>query len=290
MNKFGIHSGVFIGGWSAAETRHAVEMAAGAGYDLLEIAASSPDDIDSSLLKRLLQEQGLEASASMGLAFDADVNNENPRIVERGMALVRKALEMTVAIGSRSLCGCLYTTLGKYSGPPTARARANAVDAIREIAREADDYGVTLSLEVVNRYETNLLNTTRQALQFIDDVGMDNVGIHLDSYHMNIEEGDFRRPVLEAGNRLNYVHIGESHRGYLGSGTIDFPGLFRALVETGYRGPIAFESFSSAVLDSALSNNLAVWRNLWDDSDDLARHALRFMQDGMHSARTSHEH
>lgn len=80
-----------------------------------------------------------------------------------------------------------------------------------------------------------------------------------------------------AGDRLGYVHVGESHRGYLGSGPIDFPQFFAALRDSGYAGPVTFESFSSAVVHPELSNTLAVWRNLWDDGEDLARHAHGFM-------------
>ena len=98
---------------------------------------------------------------------------------------------------------------------------------------------------------------------------------------MNIEESDYRTPILACGYRLCYVHVGESHRGYLGTGTINFPEFFGALKEVGYAGPITFESFSSAVVDPLLSNTLAIWRNLWSDSDDLAAKALAFISAGL---------
>ena len=108
--------------------------------------------------------------------------------------------------------------------------------------------GVTLGLEICNRYETNVVNTARDCLRLADDIGADNVVIHLDTYHMNIEENDFVTPVRDCGDRLGYVHIGENHRGYLGSGHIDFAAFFGALAEIDYRGPLTFESFSSAVV------------------------------------------
>ena len=77
---------------------------------------------------------------------------------------------------------------------------------------------------------------------------------------------------------MGFVHIGESHRGYLGSGNVDFDTFFAALKEVKYQGPITFESFSSAVVDPALSNTLCVWRNLWSDSDDLAKKSLDYMK------------
>src|SRR6476620_10516759 len=127
------------------------------------------------------------------------------------------------------------------------------------LAGQADELGITLGLEVCNRYETNVINTAADALRLADDIGADNVLIHLDTYHMNIEEDDFVRPVLLVGDRLGYGHIGENHRGYLGSGHLDFAPFFRALDAIDYTGPITFESFSSAVVAQGLSNDLAVW-------------------------------
>jgi D-psicose/D-tagatose/L-ribulose 3-epimerase len=115
----------------------------------------------------------------------------------------------------------------------------------------------------------------------IDETGQgrQGIGIHLDTYHMNIEENGMREAVVNHAERLGYVHIGDSHRGYLGTGNVDFDTFCRALTDIGYAGPVVFESFSSAVVHPTLSNNLAVWRNLWDDSEDLARHARDFLRE-----------
>lgn len=94
---------------------------------------------------------------------------------------------------------------------------------------------------------------------------------------MNIEEEDLVRPVHEVGDRPGDVHIGENHCGYVGSGHLDFMSFFHALADIGYTGPITFESFSSAVVAQGLSNDLAIWRNLWSDGEDLARHARAFI-------------
>ena len=158
---------------------------------------------------------------------------------------------------------------------------------IKELAQESARSGITITLEFVNRYESNLLNTVQQTLDYMDDVDEDNVVVHADVYHMNIEERGFRTPLLLAGDRLGYVHIGESNRGYLGQGTIDFEEVFGALADMNYQGPITFESFSSAVVDQHLSNTLAVWRNLWEDSMDLGTHAREFMATGMENARAT---
>ncbi|HEX6011190.1 MAG TPA: sugar phosphate isomerase/epimerase, partial [Geminicoccaceae bacterium] len=133
-------------------------------------------------------------------------------------------------------------------------------------------------VEVVNRYETNIVNTAAEVVELLDRIGQPNAFAHLDTYHMNIEEGFVGQAIERCGDRLGYFHVGESHRGYLGTGTVDFTAVFRSLARIGYDGPIAFESFSSAVVDPVLSNMLGVWRNLWSDGYDLARHAKAFME------------
>ena len=149
---------------------------------------------------------------------------------------------------------------------------------IGTVADHAAERGVSVSLEVVNRYETNVLNTARQAMVYLAQVDRPNLGVHLDSYHMNIEESDMFAPVMDAAPKLRYVHIGESHRGYLGTGSVDFDTYFKALARVGYDGPITFESFSSAVVAPDLSRMLGIWRNLWQDNDELGAHANEFIR------------
>ena len=104
---------------------------------------------------------------------------------------------------------------------------------------------------------------------------------------MNIEEDDFVRPFQLVGSRLGYVHIGETHRGYLGSGHLDFTTFFHSLADIGYTGPITFESFSSAVVSPTLSNDLSIWRNLWNDGPALAKHAHAFLTNALEGNRVS---
>jgi len=102
---------------------------------------------------------------------------------------------------------------------------------------------------------------------------------------MNIEESDIQQAILETGDHLGYFHTGDSHRGYMGSGSIDLAGVFRALVKSGYRGPITFESFSSRVVGQPLEGILGIWRNLWEDSHDLASHALMYTKAQLKAAQ-----
>ena len=285
-NPVGVHAFVWVGGWSHAQAEQAIRATRAAGYDFIELALLDPWSIDESHTRALLAENELGVTASLGLSPGTDINSEDPEAVAAGERLLLRAVDVVGAVGGSYLCGVIFSQLGRYGGPATGRGRSNSAAVLRRVADRAAEHGVTLGLEVVNRYETNLLNTAEQAQTFIDEIDRDNVSVHLDTYHMNIEEPDLVTPVLACGDRLGYVHVGESHRGYLGSGTVDFGGFFRALRHIDYRGPIAFESFSSTVVDETLSTNLCVWRDLWDDSTDLARHARQFIDGHVRSVNS----
>ncbi|MEJ2632413.1 MAG: sugar phosphate isomerase/epimerase [Acidihalobacter sp.] len=278
-NRLGIHALVWTGGWNAQQCRKAVMRTAECGYDLIEIPLLNPASVDVAMTRRVLDEAGLSATCSLGLGADTDISSENPEVAARGERLLNEALSVARDVGAGYLGGVIFGALHKYSQPISVRGRNNALEVLRRLADRARASDMVLGLEVVNRYESNMLNTAEQALEFLDDLGETGVGVHLDTYHMNIEEADFIEPVRLCGERLCYVHVGESHRGYLGAGTVDFEGFFGALREIGYSGTITFESFSSAVVDPVLSNTLAIWRDPWRDSVDLAQQARAFVLD-----------
>jgi D-psicose/D-tagatose/L-ribulose 3-epimerase len=283
-NPLGVHALVWAGDTSPASVEYAIAQTAKTGFDLLEISLHDSLNLDVAAARAQLTAAGLKVACSRGLAFDADVSSEDTAVVERGEKLLHDSLAITADLGGTHFTGALYSALGKYGHPLTAGGRTNVVAVLGRLAKEARAKGMTLGLEICNRYETNVINTAHDALRLADDIGEDNVLIHLDTYHMNIEEDDLVRPVHEVGDRLGYVHIGENHRGYLGSGHLDFTSFFHALADIGYTGPITFESFSSAVVAAGLSNDLAIWRNLWTDGEDLARHARAFMANHLTAA------
>ncbi len=276
--EFGGHALVWVGDWSAASARSAISSAARNGYDYIELAIFDPWSFDIAMTKDLLQEFNLRAHASLGLSAKTDVTSPDALIVKKGDELLCKVADVLHALGGTELCGVIYSSLAKYPGPASKEARASSVAAMQRLADYTAELGINIDLEVVNRYETNIMNTGLEGLEFLDQVNRPNAFLHLDTYHMNIEEDGLQKSVLAAGERLGYVHIGESHRGYLGTGNVDFDSFFTALKKINYQGPITFESFSSAVVDPALSNALCVWRNLWNDSDDLAKKSLDFMK------------
>ena len=284
--QIGAHALVFTGTFDEAGLTLAIEKTKKAGFDLIEIPLMDPSTFDRTLAARLLAENDLAATASLGLSQSTDLTSANPVCVAAGERMLEECLDIVQAFGGTRLCGVIYSAMQKYMEPVTLSGRASSAAAINRLASRAAGLGIYLSLEVVNRYETNVMNTGHQALGFLDDIDHDNVSVHLDTYHMNIEESDLLSPVLDVADRLGYVHIGESHRGYLGSGTVDFGSFFRGLARINYDGPIVFESFSSSVVNRDLSRTLGIWRNLWQDSDDLAAHANTFIRNQLRAVQS----
>ena len=276
MNKLGVHAFVWEKGWSREECARAIGKTAEVGFDLIEISIMDPAAVDTAFTRAQLEKAGIGATFSFGLDDSCDISSTDPARIAAGEAQLNLALSMARDIGATHVAGILFSAFKKYAVPTTPEGVKRSVEVLQRVAETAARSDITLGLEVVNRYETNVLNTASQGVEMCRRIGAPNVKVHLDVYHMNIEESDIQQAILETGDHLGYFHTGDSHRGYMGSGSIDLAGVFRALVRSGYRGPITFESFSSRVVGQPLEGILGIWRNLWEDSHDLASHALMY--------------
>src|SRR5581483_6643693 len=154
----------------------------------------------------------------------------------------------------------MYSAVGKRRQLPAA-ARATewkrAVSGLREAAKMAGDAGVRLAVEPLNRFETDLVNTAEQVVRLVDEVGSPAVGVHLDTFHMNIEEHSILEAIKHAGKRLVHVHGCENDRGAPGSGLVAWPQLAQGLREIGYQGHVVIESFTPECL--AIAAAAAIW-------------------------------
>jgi D-psicose/D-tagatose/L-ribulose 3-epimerase len=227
----------------------------------------------------------MEIGVTMGLPLDKDISNDDPAIVAAGEAMLADAVRAVRDIGGNKLGGILYSAHTKYNRPPTKTGWHNSVAAIARTGDLAKECGVDLVLEIVNRFESNLLNTAAQGMKFIAETGSSHVRLHLDTFHMNIEEANPAAAIRMAGDKLGYFHIGESNRGYLGDGVINFDLIFDALLDISYSRDIVFESFSTTVVDEGLSLACAIWRDTWTENDPLAAHAKAFIERKMEEAR-----
>ena len=278
MRRLGIHSFVWTDGRTQDGLEKAMEKAADCGYRIIELAYLRPDEFDLDRLAKRAKSLDLDIVVTMGLPKSADVSSEDAEVVRAGETLLSNAVKAVRDIGGIRLGGILYSAHTKYARMPTERGRKNSIAAIAKTAEIAKKAGVELVLEIVNRFETNLLNTAAQGLDFIRQTGSDYVRLHLDTFHMNIEEVDPAMAIRLAGDKIGYFHVGESNRGYLGAGVINFDRVFDALVEIDYARDIVFESFSSTIVDESLSVACGIWRDTWTDNVPLAKHAKRFIE------------
>jgi D-psicose/D-tagatose/L-ribulose 3-epimerase len=274
----GIHSFVWTGGQTQEGLEMALEKSAEHGYRTIEFAYLRPELFDLDQLAKRAQSLDVEIGVTMGLPLDKDVSSEDPATVAKGKQMLSDAVKAVRDIGGNKLGGILYSAHTKYNRQPTERGWKNSAEALAEVAEEAKPLSVDIVLEVVNRFETNLLNTAAQGLKFIEDSGSDHLRLHLDTFHMNIEEASPAAAIRLAGDKIGYFHIGESNRGYLGDGVINFDPIFDALLDIDYQRDVVFESFSTTIVDEGLSLACAIWRDTWRENDPLAAHAKQFIE------------
>lgn len=289
MSRIGIHSFV----WSASSAQGDLERTLAntkeAGFDLIEFSYLDPANVDVGGLARRIADLKLGVAISIGLPADGDISSADKAVAARGVEILNETIALTRDLGGQKIGGILSTSHGLQTQAPTRDQWNRSAGTLAKVAETAKAAGVTLNLEIVNRFESNLLNTASQGLAFIADTGSDNIFLHLDTFHMNIEEADVGLAIRHAADKIGYVHIGESHRGFLGTGNIDFAAIFDALTAIGYRDDLSFESFSSKIVDENLSRKTAIWRNLWADNMELARHARAFISIGLETAQRKAE-
>ncbi len=136
---------------------------------------------------------------------------------------------------------------------------------------------ITIAPEPINRYESYVFTAADEVLEMIEIIGKPNIGLHLDTFHMNIEERNFYDPIIRAGNRLKHVHITESDRGMTGEGNVHWDDFFKALAAINYQGPLVLENFSSQI--TALVGPTSLWRPSKYNSEDLAKGSLKIYEE-----------
>ena len=246
------------------------------GYDGVELPLLAPDEVDSGLIRRTLADAGLAATASGALPRKASLLDPLRR--DRAVNWIDNSLACAAACGSTVLCGPFCLPVGELAGRPPSPAEFDSCAAgLREIGKRAADRGVTLALEALNRFETYFMNTVDDAVRLLDAVDCPSVGVHLDTFHMNVEEKSVPAALGRAGPHLAHVHFSENDRGVVGTGHVDWPGVRRALRESGYLASdrwIVAETFAGGVPEIAAAT--AIWRPLVPDAWSYAAESLRF--------------
>jgi D-psicose/D-tagatose/L-ribulose 3-epimerase len=260
MTRIGMHFSLWGAAWTRESAELAVPEAARYGLEIIEIPLLAPETIDVAHARDLLAHHKVAPSGSLCLPPDK-MAAQHPAAARD---FLFAALETAHALGCTFLGGVTYSALGYKSGsPPTEAEYAGIIEAITPVARRAHEYGMLLGLEPCNRYETHLLNTAEQGIALLKRIGVPSTTIHLDTYHMNIEEKGIGHGFRVAGPHAPYVHVSESDRGVPGTGTIDWDDAFAGLAAVGFRGDLVIESF--VTLPPEIASALCVWRPVAKD-------------------------
>ena len=220
------------------------------GYDLIEVCIEDPGVVSADALKKASERTGLPVSICGAFGPDRDVSHEDPEKRQLGIDYLKLCVDIAQAVGSPHVAGPMYSATGKARLlPPEERRQQRqwAADSLREVADYAAERGVTLAIEPLNRFETDLVNTVEQGLELCELVGRDNVGLMLDTFHMNIEEKHIGEAITSAGDKVFHFQVSENDRGTPGSGHVPWSETFEALKSIDYQGSIVVESFLPTV-------------------------------------------
>lgn len=275
--------GIGVNGWvwTAPFQRDSLPLlhkAAAMGFDVFTLPIEQPELIEPLAIKAVADDLGLRLHVSGAFGPTRDLTHAQSRYRREALAYIRTTLELCEQLGAGLLVGPMYASTGKRRHRTSAQRAEEwerAVTGLREAARMARDHGVVLGIEPLNRFETDLVNTAEQAKRLVGDIGEAGVGIHLDTFHMHIEEKSIREAVSTAGADLVYVDASESDRGTPGSGQVHWRELAAALDEIGYRGDCVIESFTP---DCSIAAAAAIWRPLATSQDALASDGCRFLR------------
>lgn len=273
MEGFGVHACMWSMQWDHEGSEIATREAAGHGVDFIEIPLLDPFSVDQKHTRDLLEKYSMRSICSLGLP-EKYWASRNP---EGAVDYLLKVLDITKAIGAEALSGVTYGGIGERSGfPPTQSEMDNVAFLVEKIGNHAKSLDLLFGIEPVNRYESHLLNTGWQARDLIERIGSENIFIHLDTYHMNIEEKGVANGILDARKYLKYIHLSESDRGVPGTGTCDWDEIFGALSAIEFKGGMAMESFIT--LPPEISAGLCIWRPVASSNQEVMNNGLPFLR------------
>ncbi len=262
--------------WTAEAGKYAIEQTAKAGFDLIEILLPNSMEIDTKAVKKQLKENHLDVVCSLNLPKEAHIAFY-PKEAEK---LIKNAIDKTSDLETNFLGGVLHGGIGVFSGNPLSENEKNTiVEVWSSVADYAKEKDVNIAVEPINRYESYVCNTAENVLELIEKTGKDNLFLHLDTFHMNIEENNFRDPILLANQKLKHIHVTESHRGMLGEGTVNWNQFFDALKEINFEGNLVLENFSSSI--PGMQQMVSLWQKSPYNAEQLALGSLNFIKQNL---------
>lgn len=265
------------------------------GFDFIELLVPEPEDgLDPAELRRVCDGEGLDIVLAARVNLQRSIASEDPAARRGGLDYLKTCIDAARAFGARIVGGPLYGEPLVFAGrPPTPwtdeeiadRAR-RTIDGLAEMAPLAASAGIVLGLEPLNRFETDIVSTTAQAIEVVDAVGSPGLGVMLDTFHMNMEERSIPDAIRAAGPRLVHFQANENHRGFPGTGNMDWPAIMRALHDIGYAGPVSLEPFRRD--DDRLALPIAHWRPPSGNEGERLRAGLALIRSALHFAGVNH--
>lgn len=249
------------------------------GADVLEICIEEPALIHPREIAEAAARAGIAVSVCGAFGPNRDLSSEDSEVRSQGLDYLRECIDIAAALGSSLVSGPMYSATGKARLiPKDAREQQWewATAGIRAAADHAGERGISLAIEPLNRYETDLVNTVDQGVELCKRVGRDNVGLLLDTFHMNIEEKRVGEAIRLGGDWMLELHACENDRGTPGQGHVDWGEVFDAVSEIGFDGLVALEAFTPEIEEIARA--VSMWRPVAASGDGLVEDGLRFLR------------
>ncbi|MGE0127941.1 MAG: sugar phosphate isomerase/epimerase family protein [Blastocatellales bacterium] len=277
--QYGVNTWVWTSPLTTASARELILKVKAMGFDLFEIPLEAPSLLDAATVRQMLADHGLMASVCGAFGPARDLSSDDAAIVNNALAYIRQCLVFCRDVGARVFAGPMYSAVGKARLLPPDERRAEfdrSVAGLKQAAAMAADYGVTLGIEPLNRFETDMINTAAQAVAMCDAIDHPAAQVMLDGFHMNIEETNVAEAIQLAGARLCHVQVSDSHRGAPGAGLMRWEQFKAGLDAINYSGAVVIESFTPGVIEIARA--AAIWRPLAASQDELAQDGLKFLR------------
>ena len=249
------------------------------GYDAVEIPVEDPSLIDLDLVKKALADHGLNPIICGAFGPSRDLTHDDPAFHQTCFTYLDACLEIASELGAGFVAGPMYSAVGKARlvSPEQRQVEwERAVTNLRKVCRRAGEFGLDLAIETLNRFETDLINTSEDLMRLIGDINEPQAKAVLDGFHLNIEEPDLESAIRRVGDKLIHVQVSENYRGTPGTGQTNWAAWKRGLEAINYRGTISIESFTPQVKE--LAGAVCIWKPLVPSQDGFASEGLKFLK------------
>ena len=273
--RFGINSFLFVSPFTTDSVKLFPKFKKW-GFDSVEIPVEDPSHIDPAKVKAALDKNGLVCGsicACMGPGRDFRGTAEEQKTA---MDYCKALVDQAVVLGHAKIIGPVYSVVGKADAVEPAQQKVEfqlVVKNLKELGKYAESKGITICVEPLNRFETDFLNTCDQGLKLLKAVNSKALRLHLDTFHMNIEEKNQAEAIKKAGKLLGHFHACGTDRGTPGGDSLDWKPIVAALKSVKYDGDVVIESFTTDV--KVIARAAAIWRRIQPTRDEIAVDGLR---------------